>query len=255
MLGLGMNNRDPFNLRNSSPALQLLRSSANTVQQRALQASQKIVAAVQAPDDIGLSKKQQDIDSSVEDASAETMSYTLPQNGPTHRHGDNWSRAGEGGKSDSGIGEKMSSMFNTDRRDSLPMYKDKPTGYFGNSRRLPWFKRKRNVAIALGSMAGLSWWFGILSPLSYFSSAGETSAAKSSGSWGLMTGKGSKVDWDDRANSVRDAFKISWEGYEKYAWGMFYLARVWLLHHKWRELQTDDRQASMNSNRKTKATG
>ena len=226
-----MNNRDPFNLRNSSPALHLLRTGVNTVQQRALQASQKIVAAVQAPDDIGLSKKQEDIGSGVEDESAATMSYALPQNGPTHRHGDNWSRAGEGGKSDNGISEKMTNMFNADRRDSLPMYKDKPTGYFGTSRRLPWFKKKRNVAIALGSLAGLSWWFGILSPLSYFSSVGEpsTSTSKSSGSWGLLSGgKSAKIDWDERADKVRDAFKISWGGYEKYAWGMSRLIRVWL---------------------------
>ena len=217
-----MNNRDPFNLRTSSPALHLLRTGANTVQQRALQASQIIVAAVQAPDDIGLSKKQEEEDVVVDGESAATMSYALPQNGPTHRHGDNWSRAGEGGKSDNGIGEKMSNMFNTDRRDSLPMYKDKPTGYFGNSRRLPWFKKKRNVAIALGSLAGLSWWFGILSPLSYFSSGGEASTTKSGGSWGLLSGsKGAKVDWDERADKVRDAFKISWAGYEKYAWGTF----------------------------------
>jgi hypothetical protein len=210
------------------PSAYLLRSSASTVQQQALQVSQKIVSVVQASDDLGLARKQDDYHSAWEEegSSASTMSYALPQNGPTHRHGDNWSRSGEGGQANAGIGEKMSTMFNAERRDSLPMYKDKPAGYFGNSRRLPWFKKKRNVAVALGSLAGISWWFGILSPLSYFGSVAEVSSKSStSSSWTLLgSSKGPKVDWDERADKVRDAFKISWAGYEKYAWGMFRLA-------------------------------
>jgi len=124
------------------------------------------------------------------------------------------------------MSEKMTDMFNTSRRDSLPMYKDKPKGFYGSSRRLPWFRKKRTVAVVLGSLAGLSWWFGILSPLSYFSSSSEADAtgsksALSGSSWSLLAGgKGEKIDWDKRAERVKDAFKISWAGYEKYAWGM-----------------------------------
>lgn len=220
--------RDPFNLRNKTgPALHLLRNSANTLQQQALQASQKVASSLRDLDDIGHGKKHEDFQEHVDEDRAATMSYALPQNGPTHRHGaGDWSRVGEGGQLNGGaISEKMNDMFNSSRRDSLPMYKDKPKGFYGNSRRMPWFRKKRTVAVVLGSLAGLSWWFGILSPLSYFSSGGDTASTStsstSSSSWSLLGGsKGGKVDWDERAERVKDAFKISWAGYEKYAWGM-----------------------------------
>ena len=111
-------------------------------------------------------------------------------------------------------------MFNTERRDSLPMYKDKPFGYSGSSRRSAW-RKKRTVGLVLGSLAGLSWYFGILSPLSYF--AGESEGrSSSSSSWSLFGTSKSNVDWDARAQSVREAFQLSWAGYEKFAWGMFW---------------------------------
>lgn len=222
-----MISRDPFNLRtNASPTLQVLRNSARSAQQQAFQASQKIAAAVRDSDDIGLAKKQDDEPlpptSENDGTGSATMSYALPQNGPTHRHTEQWSRFGEEhtANTNPGMGEKMSDMFNVGRRDSLPMYKDKPAGYFGASRRLPWFRRKRTVALLLGSLAGLSWWFGVLSPLSYVSGGGEGPAkSKSGSSWSLLGGSKNVVDWEERAERVRDAFKISWEGYEKYAWG------------------------------------
>ena len=105
------------------------------------------------------------------------------------------------------------------------MYKDKPFGYPTSERRKPWYKRRRNAALVLGSLAGLSWWFGILSPLSYLASGSSSdvvpSKAKSESSWSLFGGgKTTTVDWDERAERVKDAFKLSWAGYEKYAWGM-----------------------------------
>jgi mannosyl-oligosaccharide alpha-1,2-mannosidase len=30
------------------------------------------------------------------------------------------------------------------------------------------------------------------------------------------------IDWESRREKVRDAFIISWDGYEQYAWGMFF---------------------------------
>lgn len=227
-----MNSRDPFNLRNNaSPALNLLRNSARTAQQHAIQTSQKIVAAVTEPDEIGLAKKREEHVTETglgaptwkdgsSNSHAATMSYALPQNGPTHRHTEQWSRFGEEhtANTNPSMSEKMSDMFGNGRRDSLPMYKDKPAGYFGASaRRGVWYRRKRVVAAVLGSMAGLSWWFGILSPLSYVSGGGQQEGGKS---WSLTGGgKGEVVDWGNRAERVKDAFKISWGGYEKYAWG------------------------------------
>lgn len=35
------------------------------------------------------------------------------------------------------------------------------------------------------------------------------------------SGKQKNVDWDARRERVRDAFIVSWDGYEKYGWGEF----------------------------------
>lgn len=223
-------NRDPFNIRRSpSPALHLLRNGANTLQRTATQASQRIVSAIGEADDIGLGKKRDDGPDtlSVEEGNAATMSYALPQNGPTQRHPDQWSRVGQNGHDEGGISEKMSNMFNPERRDSLPMYKDKPYGYPGSSRRLPWFRKKRTVGVILGSLALLSWWFGVLSPLSYVSGNEAKKPASSSSSWSLFGSSKSKVDWEERAQTVKEAFQISWAGYEKYGWGT---SLIWFEH-------------------------
>lgn len=211
-------NRDPFNVRRSPlPAFHLLRNGADTIQRTASQASQRIVSAIgEANDDVGLKKKIDDeTEAAVSDSSASTMSYALPQNGPTQRHPDQWSRAGQNGHSEGGISEKVTNMFNPERRDSLPMYKDKPFGYPGSSRRSAW-RKKRTVGLVLGTLAGLSWWFGILSPLSYISG---DSSSKSASSWSLFGESKSKVDWDERAERVKEAFQLSWKGYEEHAWG------------------------------------
>ncbi|GAB7366671.1 hypothetical protein MBLNU230_g8654t1 [Neophaeotheca triangularis] len=148
------------------------------------------------------------------------MSYALPQNGPTQRqHGDNWAASGRSrfpgeGDANGGIADKVSGIFGGDK-SQLPMYKDKPYAYPVSSRRLPWFRRKRVMGLVLGCLAGLSWWFGILSPLSYVS-LGDGSSMVSRSSWRSKTGPAS---WEQRAEQVRDVFKTSWAGYEKYAMG------------------------------------
>lgn len=103
------------------------------------------------------------------------------------------------------------------------MYKDKPYAYPRGNRKVPWFRRRRTIALALVTLAGASWWFGILSPLSYLSKgdAGATKSSKTTSSW---FGKPA-VGWDERAERVKDAFKLSFSGYEKYAWGTY---QVWL---------------------------
>ncbi|KAF2209899.1 glycoside hydrolase family 47 protein [Cercospora zeae-maydis SCOH1-5] len=123
-------------------------------------------------------------------------------------------------------------MFRDGNKESLPMYKDKPSNFYGpggrNARQ--WMRRKRTLGAGLGFLAVLSWWFGILSPLSWISgdssSTTDTSSPatpvsggqKQQGGWGLWGGK-EVVDWNERALRVKDAFQISWAGYEKYGWG------------------------------------
>lgn len=233
-------NRGPFNVRRSpSPALHLLRNGANTIQRTATQASQRFASALGEPDDIGLGKKRDDApEITIEDGSAATMSYALPQSGATQRHTDQWSRVGQDGHGEGGISEKVNNMFNPERRDSLPMYKDKPFGYPGSSKRLPWFRRKRTVGLILGTMAALSWYFGVLSPLSYMS--GEKTS-KSASSWSWFGSSKSNVDWDERAQNVREAFQLSWAGYEKYGWGKCTRILVELLSFRSSCLQATDR--------------
>lgn len=112
------------------------------------------------------------------------------------------------------------------------MYKDKPYAYPGSRRKQPWYKQKRTVAVVLTSFAAISWWFGILSPLSYFTSesSGPLSTSGSKGSDRSPSGSFSKVTpatWEARAEKVRETFKISFDGYEKYAWGMCRVRLSW----------------------------
>ena len=168
------------------------------------------------------------------------MAYA-PPSGPTHRHGDSWQSSGQSrfnanGYAPAGVSEKIGDIFGSDRKGSLPMYKDKPYQYPSGRRKMPWFRRKRVIASILLSVAGLSWWFGILSPLSFLTGGSETTVSKKSkSSWNLF-GSGGVPDWDNRAEKVREAFRVSFADYEKHAWGM---CRVWLPQTS-RTLELDD---------------
>lgn len=96
------------------------------------------------------------------------------------------------------------------------MYKDKPFEYPGGRRRQPWFRRRRFLGtIALSALA-LLYWLGV-----FTSSSDETkrkgTGPQTSRSW--FSSSKSKIDWNDRRERVKDAFKLSWAGYEQHAWG------------------------------------
>lgn len=187
-----MNNRDPFNLRRQSPAASVFK-----------QVSQRALA-------IG----------------GEAVEHGI--NMATQRHTDMWqtSRAnGTGSANGNTVSEKISGMLGNDRKVSLPMYKDKPYAYPGSRKHMPWYRQKKVIGLVLATLAGVSWWFGILSPLSYVSSSSdEKTPTKSKSSWALF-GPSSRPDWDARAGEVKNVFKTSFADYEKHAWGM---CRVWL---------------------------
>lgn len=213
-----MNARDPFNIRNSSPALNVLRNGAASLQQRAVLASQRIASTAQ---DNG--KKGREDTPLTDETSAQAhgtaMSYALPSTGPTQRH----QAGGANGPANGTISEKVTNMLGSDRSDMLPMYKDKPYQYPSSSKNQPWYRRRRTVVLILACLAGLSWWFGILSPASYASSK-ATGVKKDRKPW-VGGGKTSKIDWHARAESVKDVFKVSWKGYEEHGWGMS--LRLW----------------------------
>lgn len=128
-----------------------------------------------------------------------------------------------------GIGEKVSNMFTSDKSQQLPMYKDKPYNYAGGKGGARWMRRKRTLGGVLAGLALLSWWFGILSPLSWASSSSSSSGGAevksknpskttSTSTWSFF-GSSEAADWSSRAEKVKDVFKISFAGYEKYGWG------------------------------------
>ncbi|KAL8821635.1 MAG: hypothetical protein Q9191_007271 [Dirinaria sp. TL-2023a] len=111
-----------------------------------------------------------------------------------------------------GIGRKLEGYF--DNRQ-LPMYKDKPYSYVSSRRKPPPYKRPQ---ILLGSFLvffGLLYWLGIFSPLLRKSrriiEPGKVDLSR------LMPGLAA-VDWEDRRERVKEAFVLSWDGYEKNAW-------------------------------------
>ena len=208
-----MNNRDPFGVRNPSglPHSFLQSRSPRLGDHNAQTPTRPVEGGTDAGDNGA--------------ATILGMSSYAPnlQNGAVHRNPDVWqssqSRYGSTSYSHTNdISEKVSGFFGADRKDSLPMYKDKPYDYPAR-RKGRWYRQKRTVAIALTSLALISWWFGILSPLSYFMSDDDRVPVKQKSKSSWFGGKVSAAEWESRAEKVKDAFKLSFHGYEKYAWG------------------------------------
>jgi endoplasmic reticulum Man9GlcNAc2 1,2-alpha-mannosidase len=158
------------------------------------------------------------------------MASYVPTQGATHRNPELWQSSGRSRfdtlhdySHSNGIGEQVGGLFGSDRKSSLPMYKDKPYAYPGSRRRNPFLRNRKAVIFVLVALAGASWWFGVLSPLSWFTSEEKGSPQKSRTSW--LGGKTSIARWDEQAEKVKEVFKSSWAGYEQHAWGM---CRVWL---------------------------
>lgn len=118
--------------------------------------------------------------------------------------------------SNGGIGSKVDNFF--DKRE-LPMYKDKPYSYAASRKNTPLYRQWRVIAGGILSLMALLYW------LSTFDS---TSAGKPGiggktemlSSWSWTGGPDVAVDWNSRREAVKEAFILSWDGYEQYAWGM-----------------------------------
>jgi endoplasmic reticulum Man9GlcNAc2 1,2-alpha-mannosidase len=127
-----------------------------------------------------------------------------PASGPANGHGKgNYS-------------SKINEYFTEGQQ--LPMYKDKP--HYAAKRRRGTLQRKRTYSLALLVIITLLWWMGYLGRSQ---NAKEHTTQKGGSAWSWLRGSStdpSVVDWNERREKVRDAFKVSWDGYEKYAWGM-----------------------------------
>jgi mannosyl-oligosaccharide alpha-1,2-mannosidase len=208
-----MNVRDPFNLHRS-PAYHILRGTATRA---AANVTQKVVEAGTQAYETG---KQ-----AVEDMS----SFSIPKNVPSftnpQRELENrvWGASGVTARSAahsnggvmSGVQDRVGGFFDTSRGD-LPMYKDKPYSYAASRRQRPLWRRKRTLGIGGLFLLALLYLFG------YFGSDAEASKnAKATWNWMTRPEKtGPKVDWLDRRERVKEAFILSWDAYDRYAWGM-----------------------------------
>ncbi|KAL1643540.1 mannosyl-oligosaccharide alpha-1,2-mannosidase [Diplodia intermedia] len=244
-------NRDPFGLRPSiapNNAFAVLQQSAarNAARysQRIVESGQQALeSGRQALEDVAASDQWH----SVQQTATDAMAFAVPRNvpafdGPQRRIEDAaWASSGRsrfppspaadnngglasGSSSSSAAAaaaaavpqtmtDRLGGMFGDGKE--LPMYKDKPYNYGGSARR-GWFRRRRSLVFGVFAFFLFLYWFGL------FSGSEENKGAGSTGFLsGMMSGKPSAaiVDWDDRRDRVRDAFKLSWDAYEKYAWG------------------------------------
>ena len=110
-------------------------------------------------------------------------------------------------------------------QQELPMYKDKLYNYAGSRKYTPFYRQKRVISGAILFLIGLVYWLGIFSPSTVKAKPRDTN--KSAWNWLSSPTTSASVDWDDRREKVKDAFMLSWDGYEQYAWGMsFWLAAI-----------------------------
>jgi hypothetical protein len=212
-----MNVRDPFNLRRS-PAFNILRGTATRAAANLTQRARE--AGAQAYE----TGKQ----------AVEDMSFSIPKNVPSftnpQRELENrvWGStgvtarsAGATGGAMSGMQDRVGSFFDRSRGD-LPMYKDKPYSYASSRRHRPIWRRKRNLGIAGLFLLAVFYFLG------FFSDASEGGEENLKDRWSWLHGPekgGSKIDWLDRRERVKEAFTLSWDAYDRYAWGMLKLCR------------------------------
>lgn len=211
-----MNVRDPFGIHRKN-ALSILKT---TVPRAAVNFTERAVeASINA---LEKSKKAvDDID----------MSFSVPKNVPSFSNPQRvvedhvWgntavARGGKGSNPKNtgilgGVQDKVGSLF--DDRNSLPMYKDKPYAYPPSYRARPLWRRKRIIGIVLL----------VILLLYYFGAFGRhhDTVVASTPIWAWLTansGSGRSADWLGRRERVVEAFTLSWDAYERYAWGKIF---------------------------------
>ena len=103
-------------------------------------------------------------------------------------------------------------------KKELPMYKDKPYNYAGSRKYTPFYRQKPVITGAILIVIVLAYWFGFRSHSVIKPKLRDTN--RSAWNWLSNPTASALVDWDDRREKVKEAFMLSWDGYEQYAWGM-----------------------------------
>lgn len=116
------------------------------------------------------------------------------------------------------MGLPSMNIFQNDR--SLPLYKDKP--YFAPRRTTPRRGLKRILGVfGLCALAFL-WYFYYSPDLTSWQGSHASDPGFELWEWSQnLDSAPSKgpADWNMRREKVREAFMVSWDGYEKEAWG------------------------------------
>lgn len=161
------------------------------------------------------------------------MSFNIPKNVPSFSSPQRaledrvWGASGvtartsRGGTGGGIVGEGLDKVgdFLNPNRGTLPMYKDKPYGYPSSSRHRPVYRRKRFMAWVLVMVVVVAWWCGLFGKDGYDKIPSMPSLK--TGNW-LQHEEGVvNVDWSQRRDRVVEAFELSWDSYERYAWGMW----------------------------------
>lgn len=210
LVSFSMNVRDPFNLRRS-PALTILRGTATLA---ATHLTQRVLETGAAAT---VSSKQ-----AVEDMSTFSMPKNVPSFSNPQRELEDrvWGSSGVTARSANvhhsrgigGVQDRLGGFFEKSR--DLPMYKDKPYSYASSRRRRSLWKSKRVFALVGLFVMSILYYLGFW--------GGEDTAEKVKDSWGWLQKPekaGGTIDWLSRRERVLEAFTLSWDAYERYAWG------------------------------------
>jgi len=154
------------------------------------------------------------------------MSFALPNNVPSftssqREYEDGYWRSARrvgghngNGLTGNGFADKIGGFL--DRRE-LPMYKDKPYSYTASRRQRQFYKRKRVLAGGVLFVTALLYWLGLFSSPKNIPEDLKR-GGQNAWSW-LKKPESAAVDWNARRERVKEAFKLSWDGYEQHAWG------------------------------------
>lgn len=210
-----------FVLRTAAAATQ---SAASELREKASEASEAVLsAAQQALASAGVDDETRRLEEQVEDEQQEDMSFSVPKHVPSFTNPNRqfedrlWAAATPRNKKkdNSVLGGVQEFLASRDSRAALPMYKDKPYMY-PPGRGGGTYRRRRTCGVLFLVIIGLIWWTGM------FAGHQERAVTKLN-QWGWLSkdttrGK-SKADWLKRRERVVEAMELSWDAYERYAWG------------------------------------